>query len=349
MNTIGRIFRLTSFGESHGAALGGVVDGMPAGLELDLNAVQLELDRRRPGAGAMVSQRREPDTLKVLSGLFEGRTTGTPIAFMVENSNARSQDYERFRDVLRTGHADATYLYKYGIRDHRGGGRSSARATVAVVAAGAMARQLLALEGISVTAYTSQIGSERMTPTAELPTAEAVYASALRCPDPEAEQRMESLLAELISRGDTTGGVVSCVVRGCPAGLGEPLFGKLQARLAEAMMSINAVKGFEYGDGFSAAAMRGSELYAAPDTANHSGGILGGISNGSDITMRVAFKPIATLMQSVMAMHTDGSVREFRAIGRHDACAVPRAVPVVEAMACLTIADALLLSRLSRV
>lgn len=337
--------RLTSFGESHGAAIGGVVDGMPAGIRLDPDVIQAELDRRRPGASAMVSQRREPDRISILSGVFEGVTTGTPIAFTIANADTRPQDYERFRDVLRTGHADATYLYKYGVRDHRGGGRASARTTAAVVAAGAMARTMLTDRGIKVNAYTSAIGTAACTASYRDLDLTSVYNSPLRCPDRRSEERMERLLGDVISRGDTVGGIVACVVRGCPPGLGEPLFGKLQSMLASAMMSINAAKGFEYGDGFAAASMFGSQLYATPDSDNHAGGILGGISNGRDIVMRVAFKPIATLMQTVMAERTDGSVSEFRATGRHDACAVPRAVPVVEAMACLVMADALLLAK----
>lgn len=349
MNTFGHIFRLTTFGESHGTAIGGVIDGMPAGLAINTEEIALEMERRRPGASALTSQRRESDRVHLLSGIFEGTSTGTPIAFTIDNTDARPQDYDRFRDVLRTGHADATYIYKYGIRDYRGGGRASARATAAVVAAGAIARQFIGLSGISVHAYASQIGKIAIQRDYRELDLSDVYASPLRCPDNEIAKAMMQVLDEVAGQGDTVGGIVSCIVRGCPPGLGEPLFGKLQAMLAAAMMSINAAKGFEYGDGFAAAAQRGSELYSAPDTANHAGGICGGISNGSDIVMRVAFKPIATLMRPVLAERTDGTVAEFHATGRHDVCAVPRAVAVVEAMACLTLADALLMDRCSRI
>ncbi len=349
MNTFGQIFRLTTFGESHGTAIGGVIDGMPAGLAINTEEIALEMERRRPGASALTSQRRESDRVHLLSGIFEGTSTGMPIAFTIDNTDARPQDYDRFRDVLRTGHADATYIYKYGIRDHRGGGRASARATAAVVAAGAIARQFITQTGISVHAYASQIGKIAIKRDYRELDLSDVYASPLRCPDNEIAKAMRQVLDEVAGQGDTVGGIVSCIVRGCPPGLGEPLFGKLQAMLAAAMMSINAAKGFEYGDGFAAAAQRGSELYSAPDAANHAGGICGGISNGSDIVMRVVFKPIATLMQPVLAERTDGTVAEFHAAGRHDVCAVPRAVAVVEAMACLTLADALLMDRCSRI
>lgn len=349
MNTFGHIFRLTTFGESHGTAIGGVIDGMPAGLAINTEEIALEMERRRPGASALTSQRRESDRVHLLSGIFEGTSTGTPIAFTIDNTDARPQDYDRFRDVLRTGHADATYIYKYGIRDYRGGGRASARATAAVVAAGAIARQFIGLSGISVHAYASQIGKIAIRRDYRELDLSDVYASPLRCPDNEIAKAMMQVLDEVAGQGDTVGGIVSCIVRGCPPGLGEPLFGKLQAMLAAAMMSINAAKGFEYGDGFAAAAQRGSELYSAPDAANHAGGICGGISNGSDIVMRVAFKPIATLMRPVLAERTDGTVAEFHATGRHDVCAIPRAVAVVEAMACLTLADALLMDRCSRI
>lgn len=349
MNTFGHIFRLTTFGESHGTAIGGVIDGMPAGLAINTEEIALEMERRRPGASALTSQRRESDRVHLLSGIFEGTSTGTPIAFTIDNTDARPQDYDRFRDVLRTGHADATYIYKYGIRDYRGGGRASARATAAVVAAGAIARQFIGLSGISVHAYASQIGKIAIKRDYRELDLSDVYASPLRCPDNEIAKAMMQVLDEVAGQGDTVGGIVSCIVRGCPPGLGEPLFSKLQAMLAAAMMSINAAKGFEYGDGFAAAAQRGSELYSAPDAVNHAGGICGGISNGSDIVMRVAFKPIATLMRPVLAERTDGTVAEFHATGRHDVCAVPRAVAVVEAMACLTLADALLMDRCSRI
>ncbi len=330
MNTLGHIFRFTNFGESHGPAIGGVVDGMPAGLPLDVAAIQCELDRRRPGSGAAgTSSRRESDLIEILSGVYEGVTTGTPIAFVIANIDARPADYDSMRHALRPGHADATYMLKYGVRDHRGGGRASARTTAATVAAGAMARQLIAHSGISVRAYASSIGGAT---------------------DAEGMARE---LREAQQAADTTGGTVTCVISGCPAGLGEPVFGKLQARLAAAMMSINAAKGFEYGEGFASAAMRGSQTLDRPvgidsalhTEANHAGGILGGISTGEDITMRVAFKPIATMMRAVDTIDSHGQPCTLMAKGRHDVCAVPRAVPVVEAMACLTMADALLAAR----
>ncbi|MDE6487466.1 MAG: chorismate synthase [Muribaculaceae bacterium] len=333
MNTFGHLLRLTSFGESHGPAIGGVLDGMPAGLRIDLDAVQAELDRRRPGSGAAgTSARRESDTLTVLSGLLDGLTTGAPIAFTIANTDARSSDYDAMRHVMRPGHADAAYMLKYGgIRDHRGGGRASARLTAVVVAAGAIARQFIATAGIAVSARATEIGG------ATSPAA------------------MELLMKQARACGDTLGGIVECTATGVPAGLGEPLFGKLQAMLAAAMMSINAAKGFDYGDGFAAARMRGSESIDTPQaldsalrsTTNHAGGILGGISIGADITMRVAFKPIATMMRTLPAIADDGTTCTLIPHGRHDVCAVPRAVPVVEAMACLTLGDALLLARAS--
>lgn len=333
MNTLGHILRLTSFGESHGAAIGGVLDGMPAGLRIDLSAVQAELDRRRPGTGAAgTTARREPDTLNVLSGLLDDVTTGAPIAFTIANTDARGADYDAMRHLMRPGHADAAYHLKYGgIRDHRGGGRSSARLTAVVVAAGAIARQLIAASGITVSARVAEIGGAT---------------------SPDA---MARLMEQARAEGDTLGGIVECTATGVPAGLGEPLFGKLQAMLAAAMMSINAAKGFDYGDGFAAARMRGFESVDAPlalDSAlrcasNHAGGILGGISTGAPITMRVAFKPIATMMRPLPAIADDGTPHTLSPRGRHDVCAVPRAVPVVEAMACLTLGDALLLARSS--
>jgi len=333
MNTIGQFFRFTSFGESHGPAIGGIVDGMPAGLALDTDAIQSELDRRRPGAAEGSTSRREADKIEILSGMFNGTTTGAPIAFSIANTDARSQDYEEMRDKIRPGHADASYLLKYGVRDYRGGGRSSARATAATVAAGAMARQLLNLHNINVRAHVSQIG---MATSAE-----------------DMQREIETARRD----GDTVGGTVTCIVSGCPAGLGDPIFGKLQAEMAYAMLSINAVKGFEYGDGFVAATMRGSEMIDTPISIdgrlrtehNHNGGILGGISTGEDIVMRIAFKPIATMMRPVRTIDTAGKACILNAKGRHDVCAVPRAIPVVEAMACLTLADALLAARCSRV
>lgn len=346
MNTTGRIFRLTTFGESHGPAIGGVIDGMPAGVEIDLDAVQHRLDERRPGTSALVTPRNEADRVRVLSGIFEGRTTGTPIGFVIENTAQHSADYNNLRHTLRPGHADYTYMAKYGVRDHNGGGRASARETACRVVGGALAEQVLALYGITVTAWAAQIGTA---------TADA--------PGPLTDA-MTAQIQAARAAGDTLGGIVAARVDGCPPGLGEPVFGKLQAMLAAAMMSINAAHGFEYGMGFAGAARRGSEvtdnwvadpadprgLHAA---ANNSGGIQGGISNGEPITMRVAFKPVATLLRDVetVSRQTDGTYADaiLHARGRHDPCVVPRAVPVVRAMAAMTILDALLLARCSRI
>lgn len=331
MNTFGTIFRLTDFGESHGEAIGGVVDGMPAGIEIDFDAVDRMMARRRPGSSPLVSARREADKVRFLSGIFEGRTLGTPIGFIIENSDARSADYDSLRHVMRPNHADLVYVQKYGHRDHRGGGRSSARETAVRVVAGALAMQVLAREGISVSARAASVAGAT---------------------DPAA---IDAAIDAARRDADTVGGVVECTVSGVPAGLGEPVFGKLQAMLASAMMSINAAKGFEYGCGFDGAARRGSELVDTPYfdeaagrirmRANNSGGIQGGISNGEDIVFRVAFKPVATMPRPLETVTDTGEPAIVEARGRHDVCVVPRAVPVVEAMAAITILDALLLSR----
>lgn len=338
MNTFGRIFTLTSFGESHGAALGGVVDGMPAGIKVDLDAIQRELDRRRPGQNALVTSRNEADRVKLLSGVFEGVTTGTPIGFVVENTNQHSSDYENMRHVYRPSHGDFTYQAKYGVRDHRGGGRTSARETLSRVVAGALAKQALAAVGITVSAYASSIGNvERNTPG-------------------ELTDEMVELISRVKAEGNSVGGTVTCIVKGCPAGLGEPVFDKLSARLASAMMSINAAKGFEIGMGFDGAKHLGSEVIDnwVPDAedarcmhaaTNHSGGIQAGISNGEDIVMRVAFKPVATLLRDVDTVDDEGNATVLKAKGRHDPCVVPRAIPVVEAMAAMTVLDAYLLNK----
>lgn len=327
-NTIGTLLRFTGFGESHGPAVGGVLDGMPAGIAIDFDAVQAMMARRRPGTSPLVSARNEADTVRFLSGIFEGKTLGTPIAFLIENSDARSADYESLRHTYRPNHADYTYDAKYGIRDYRGGGRASARETAGRVAAGALAMQFLATRGISIRAEIEAIGSAR-TPDA-----------------------FDEEIRRARAEGDSVGGVVRCTVSGCPAGLGEPVFGKLQAMLAAAMMSINAAKGFDYGCGFDGARRRGSELLDTPYTdsegrvhmaSNHSGGIQGGISNGEDIYFRVAFKPVATLMREVDTIDDTGRPVKLEVHGRHDVCVVPRALVVVEAMAALTIADALLM------
>lgn len=357
MNTFGNIYRLTSFGESHGAGIGGVLDGFPAGVEVDLDFLQSELDRRRPGQSHLTTARKEPDRVELLSGVFEGRTTGTPIGFLVRNENQHSADYDNLRDVFRPSHADYTYVQKYGLRDHRGGGRSSARETIARVVAGAFAKMALRTRGISVYAYTSQVGPVALDADYTHYDPALIETNAVRCPDAVKAEEMARLIADVKGRGDTVGGVITGVVTGCPAGLGDPVFGKLHARLGAAMLSINAVKGFEYGEGFAGAAGYGSEQNDrfCPDgkggittLTNHSGGIQGGISNGQDIYFRVAFKPVATLLMAQQTVDTAGRPTSLTARGRHDACVLPRAVPVVEAMAAIVILDALLQERSAR-
>ena len=358
MNTIGTLFRLTSFGESHGAAIGGVIDGMPAGIEVDVAFIQSELARRKPGQSNLTTARKEADEVELLSGIFEGRTTGTPIGFLVRNTNQHSQDYEEMRSVYRPSHADFTYEQKYGIRDHRGGGRSSARETISRVVAGAFAKLALRQLGITVQAYTQQVGNIVLPGSYLDYDLDKTEQNAVRCPDEKVAEQMSRLILQVKSEGDTIGGVIACVVRGCPVGLGEPVFGKLQAQLGAAMLSINAVKGFEYGLGFAGASGRGSEQndVFVPDgkggittRTNNSGGIQGGISNGQDIYFRVAFKPVATLLREQETVDRDGSPTRLTARGRHDACVLPRAVPVVEAMAAVTILDAYLLNKSTRI
>lgn len=354
MNTFGHIYRLTSFGESHGPAIGGVIDGIEPGLAVDLDRVQAELDRRRPGQSAITSARSEADRLEVLSGIFEGRTTGTPIGFVIRNADQRSADYDNLRQALRPSHADYTYMMKYGVRDHCGGGRSSARETAVRVVAGALAKQALERRGVSVKAYAMQVGPVALDkPYTELDL-EKTDTNAARCPDRATAERMISLIEQVKAEGDTVGGIVGCVVKGLPAGVGEPVYDKLQAMLASAMLSINAAKGFDYGMGFDGASRRGSEMIDLWDArgslpmgtfANHSGGIQGGISNGQDIYMRVAFKPVATLLRPIDAADIHGRPLQLQARGRHDPCVVPRAVPVVEAMAAITVYDACLMAR----
>lgn len=352
-NTYGNIFTLTSFGESHGEAVGGVVDGMPAGIGIDLDFIQSELDRRRPGQSAITTSRKEADKVELLSGVFEGKSTGCPIGFVVRNTNQHSQDYENMRNVFRPSHADYTYTTKYGERDHRGGGRSSARITIARCVAGALAKLALRQIGVSVTAYTSQVGDIAIDPDYRKHDFSLIETNAVRCPDVEAAARMESLIAEVKGQGDTIGGIITCVVKGCPVGLGEPEFGKLHAALGSAMLGINAVKGFEYGAGFACVNRRGSELNdifseGFHTLTNNSGGIQGGISNGEEIYFRVAFKPVATLLMEQPTVDKDGNPTTLTARGRHDPCVLPRAVPVVEAMAAMTILDYYLLSKTVR-
>ena len=356
-NSFGNIFRLTSFGESHGAAIGGVIDGMPAGIAIDLDAVQRELDRRRPGQSAIVTARNEKDRVRILSGIFEGVTTGTSIGFIIENENQHSADYGNIKDAFRPSHADYTYTTKYGLRDYRGGGRSSARETAARVVAGAFARQALAQLGIDLYAYTSQVGEIALSRDYRLYSRNAIDTNAVRCPDATKAAEMEQLIKQVKGEGDTIGGIITGVITGVPVGLGEPVFGKLHAMLGAAMLSINAVKGFEYGDGFDFATRRGSEVNDAFVTddaghvstaTNHSGGIQGGISNGEDIIFRVAFKPVATLLRDVNTIDKDGNSITLKARGRHDPCVLPRAVPIVEAMAAMVILDAYLLNKSTR-
>lgn len=351
-NSFGTIFKLTTFGESHGKALGGIIDGCPAGLELQLDKIQQDLNRRKPGQSAIVTQRKEPDEFRILSGVFEGKTTGVPIGFVIENTNQKSHDYSHIRDSYRPSHADYVYDQKYGFRDYRGGGRSSARETACRVVAGAIAKQLL--KKVEIHAFVSSVGDIFIEkPYQELDFSN-IERNPVRCPDPEIATRMEDYIKEIRKQGDTVGGTVTCVIQNVPIGLGEPVFDKLHADLGKAMLSINAVKGFEYGSGFCGAKMKGSEhndLYNEDGTTktNLSGGIQGGISNGMDIYFRVAFKPVATIMQSQQTIDKEGHIVEMQGKGRHDPCVVPRAVPIVEAMAALVIADHYLLNRNSRI
>jgi len=351
-NSFGHLFRLTSFGESHGRAVGGVLDGCPAGVELDMVSIQQELNRRRPGQSALTTSRDEPDEVEFLSGIFEGKTTGTPIAFCVWNAKQRSTDYDSMKDLFRPSHADFTYFSKYGIRDNRGGGRSSVRESIARVVAGAIAKQLLNELGISITAYTSQVGPIKADKPYQSYDFSTIEQNPVRCADPEAAIQMAELITRVKAKGDTVGGVITCVVKGTPVGLGQPVFNKLHAALGSAMLSINAVKGFEYGSGFDVDAF-GSEMndsfYNENGTirtrTNHSGGIQGGISNGEDIYFRVAFKPVATLLMDQQTVDKQGNDIHFKARGRHDPCVMPRAVPIVEAMTALVLLDMHLLNQ----
>jgi chorismate synthase len=356
MNTFGNIFRLTTFGESHGEAIGGVVDGMPAGIDIDLDFIQSELNRRRPGQSKITTSRNEPDQVELLSGVFEGKSTGCPIGFIVRNQNQHSQDYENMRCLFRPSHADYTYYHKYGVRDHRGGGRSSARITISRCVAGALAKLALRQQGVSIQAYTSQVGDISLERDYRLYDLSLTESNAVRCPDPEKAAQMEQFITQVKAEGDTIGGIITCVIKGCPAGLGEPEFGKLHASLGAAMLSINAVKGFEYGEGFAGVTAKGSEqndIFRSVDgrittATNHSGGIQGGISNGQDIYFRVAFKPVATLLKEQETVDIEGNTTTLTVRGRHDPCVLPRAVPVIEAMAAITILDHFLLNNASK-
>lgn len=371
MNTFGKIFTVTTFGESHGPAVGGVIDGMPAGITVDFDFIQAEMSRRRPGQSLLTTSRKEADEVEFLSGIFEGKTTGCPIGFLVRNTNQHSQDYENMRCVYRPSHADFTYQQKYGVRDHRGGGRSSARITIGRCVAGAMAKLALRQVGIEIQAYTSQVGNISLLPDYHLYDLSMTETNAVRCPDIEKARQMEQLIREVKADGDTIGGTITCVIKGCPIGLGEPEFGKLHQTLGAAMMSINAVKGFEYGSGFNGLALRGSQQNDLFDTTmsrtktgaaednegkskagvqtNNSGGIQGGISNGEDIYFRVAFKPVATQLREQETIDIEGNTTTLKARGRHDPCVLPRAVPIVEAMAAITILDHYLLRQTNKI
>ncbi len=347
-NSFGTLFKLTTFGESHGTAIGGVIDGCPAGIELDMEMIQEEMNRRKPGQSAIVTQRKEPDTVVFYSGIFEDKTTGVPIGFAIHNTNQKSHDYSHIKETYRPSHADYVYDQKYGHRDYRGGGRSSARETASRVVAGAIAKQMLS--GIKINAFVSSVGEIALDKSYHELDFSLIESNPVRCPDPAKAAEMEAKIKEIRKEGDTIGGTVTCVLQNVPVGLGEPVFDKLHAELGKAMLSINAVKGFEYGSGFEGAKMKGSEhndIFNADGTTktNLSGGIQGGISNGMDIYFSVAFKPVATIMQKQETINKDGDIVEMQGKGRHDPCVVPRAVPIVEAMAALVLADYYLLNK----
>lgn len=346
-NTFGNLFKISTFGESHGKAIGVIIDGCPPNVTIDEAFIQAELDRRKPGQSNIVTQRKESDTMQILSGVFEGKSTGTPIAIVIPNEDQRSQDYSHIAEKFRPSHADYTYQVKYGNRDYRGGGRSSARETAARVAAGAIAKLYLQSKGINITAYVSQVGQVALNKSYQELDFQLIESTPIRCPDALIAEKMISLIKEVRKDGDTIGGVVSCVVQGCPAGLGEPVFDRLHAELGKAMLSINACKGFEYGSGFEGVTMRGSahndsfeiKNQQVKTKTNYSGGIQGGISNGMDIYFRCAFKPVATIISAQESIDIYGEKVEVTGKGRHDPCVVPRAVPIVEAMAALVLAD----------
>ncbi|NND63673.1 MAG: chorismate synthase [Flavobacteriaceae bacterium] len=351
-NSFGKIYNLTTFGESHGEAIGGIIEGCPAGVSLDFDAIEAEMQRRKPGQSAIVTQRKEPDSVKFLSGIFEGKTTGTPIGFVIENTNQKSKDYSHIKDTYRPSHADYTYDKKYGVRDYRGGGRSSARETACRVVAGAIAKQIL--KDVKITAFVSAVGDlELKAHYSDLDFSE-IEKNPVRTADAEMAKQMEDFIKVIRKQGDTIGGVITCVIQNVPIGLGEPVFDKLHAELGKAMLSINAVKGFEYGSGFAGTQLKGSEhndIFNEDGSTktNHSGGVQGGISNGEDIYFKVAFKPVATIMQKQQTITSEGDTTEMQGKGRHDPCVVPRAVPIVEAMSALVIADYWLLNRVSKI
>jgi len=348
-NTFGKLFKLTTFGESHGEALGGIIEGCPSGIELDLNAVKHEMSRRKPGQSSIVTQRKEEDDVQFLSGIFEGKTTGTSIGFLIPNTNQKPDDYSDIKNTYRPSHADYVYEKKYGIRDYRGGGRSSARETASRVVAGAIAKQIIPT--IKINAFVTSVGDIYINKPYQDLDFSKIESNPVRCPDEETAAKMEELIREIKKNGDTVGGTITCVLQNVPIGLGEPVFDKLHADLGKAMLSINAVKGFEYGSGFCGAQMKGSEhndLYHSDGTTktNLSGGIQGGISNGMDIYFRVAFKPVATLIQKQEVLDNQGNIVELQGKGRHDPCVLPRAVPIVEAMAAIVLADFYLINKI---
>ncbi len=357
MNTFGKIFRLTSFGESHGRGIGGIIDGCPAGIKLDIDLIQQDLSRRKPGQSKITTQRMEPDQVEFLSGVFEGKTQGTPIAFAIWNKDQHSNDYNDLKDIYRPSHADYTYTKKYGTRDHRGGGRSSARETIARVVAGAIAKQLLAQAGVSVQAFVSQVGEIQLTKSYTELNISSAEDNIVRCPDAETAEKMITRIEQAAKDRDTVGGIITGVAKGVPAGWGEPVFNKLHADLGFAMLGINAVKGFEYGSGFAGTKLSGSEhndVFVRSNEGirtktNNSGGIQGGISNGEDIYFNVAFKPIATLLKEQNTVDKESNEVTINPKGRHDPCVLPRAVPIVEAMAALVLADHFLLSKLNSI
>ena len=348
MNSFGRLFKISTFGESHGIAIGGVIDGVPSGIQLDFEWIQQQLDRRKPGQSAIVTQRKEPDTVQFLSGIMDGVTTGASIGFIIPNDNQKSHDYDHIKDVYRPSHADYTYSKKYGTRDHRGGGRTSARETANWVVGGAVAKHII--PDIKITAYVSGVGEIKLDQDYSRYDFSNIEETAVRCPDLTIAEQMIERIKQIRKEGNTIGGEVTCVIQNVPVGLGEPIFDKLHARLGQAMLSINAVKGFEYGKGFASTAMKGSEMndqfnLDGTTKTNYSGGIQGGVSNGMDIYFKVAFKPVATLMQEQTTLDANGEMVEMHGKGRHDPCVVPRAVPIVEALAAMTMADMLLIQR----
>lgn len=345
-NSLGKLFKLTTFGESHGSAIGGIIDGCPAGIELDFKAIQYELNRRKPGQSKITTQRKEDDEVEFLSGIFEGKTTGTAIGFQIKNTNQKSKDYSHNSNVYRPSHADYTYDKKYGFRDHRGGGRSSARDTANWIVGGAIARQILI--NVNINAFTTSIGDINLEKPYQDLDLSKTENNIVRCPDNVISEKMINLIDNIRKQGDTIGGTITCVIKNVPIGLGEPVFDKLHANLGKAMLSINAVKGFEYGSGFSGAKMKGSrhnDIFNEDGSTqtNHSGGIQGGISNGMDIYFKVAFKPVATIMKKQQTINSKGEIVEIQGKGRHDPCVVPRAVPIVEALSAMVLVDLLLI------